>query len=322
MTKPAMPWENRIGRRLRLRDLHILFAVVQCGSMAKAAANLGISQPSVSEAIADLEHTVGVRLLDRSSQGVAPTVYGEALLQRSRAAFDELRQGIRDIEFLADPAAGELHIACSETLAAGFLPAVIDRLSRRYPRMVFHVIQASTVSHEFRELRERRVDVALARLLRPLAETDLSSEILFHDPSFVVAGARNPLTRRRKIKFVELAEEPWIAIPTDDLASSFVTEAFQASGLGLPKPTVVTYSQQVRFHLLANGPYLTTLPASSLRFNSEYFSLKVLPVDIPAPPRPIAIVTLKNRTLSPAAKLFIECAHEVAKPLTKDRRHQ
>jgi DNA-binding transcriptional LysR family regulator len=175
MIKPAMQWESRIGRRLRLRDLHILFAVVQCGSMAKAAANLGI-QPSVSEAIADLEHTVGARLLDRNSQGVTPTAYGEALLDRSRAAFDELRQGIRDIEFLADPAAGELRIACTETLTAGFLPAVIDRLSRRYPRMVFHVIQASTVSHEFRELRERRVDVALARLLRPLVETDLESE--------------------------------------------------------------------------------------------------------------------------------------------------
>lgn len=319
MNKAIMQWESRIGRRLRLRDLHILFAVVQCGSMAKAAANLGISQPSVSEAIADLEHTVGVRLLDRNSQGVTPTAYGEALLHRSRAAFDELRQGIRDIEFLADPAAGELRIACTETLTAGFLPAVIDRLSRRYPRMVFHVIQASTVSHEFRELRERRVDVALARLLRPLVETDLESETLFHDPSFVVAGARHPLTRRRKIKFAELANERWIAIPADNLASSFVEEAFQASGLGLPNPTVATYSTQMRFHLLANGPYLTTLPASVLRFNSEYFSLKVLPVDMPAPPRPIAVVTLKHRTLSPVAKLFIECARDVAKPLMKNQ---
>src|SRR3954454_9903713 len=82
MAKPVMHWERRIGRRLHLRDLHILFAVVQCGGMAKAAAQLGVSQPSVSEAIANLEHAVGVQLLNRSQRGVEPTMYGEALLYR------------------------------------------------------------------------------------------------------------------------------------------------------------------------------------------------------------------------------------------------
>src|SRR5262245_22139202 len=66
-------WESQIGRRLRLRDLHVFFTVVQRGSMAKAAAHLGVSQPAVSEVIADLEHALGVRLLDRNSQGVEPT---------------------------------------------------------------------------------------------------------------------------------------------------------------------------------------------------------------------------------------------------------
>jgi len=88
-------WESRIGRRLRLRDLHVFYTVVQHGSMAKAAVQLGVSQPAVSEVIADLEHALGVRLLDRSSQGVEPTMYGDALLKRSIAVFDELKQGIR-----------------------------------------------------------------------------------------------------------------------------------------------------------------------------------------------------------------------------------
>jgi len=176
MNKRVLHWESRIGRRLRLRDLHILFAVAQYGSMAKAAKHLGISQPSISEAIADLENTVGVRLLDRSPQGASTTIYGDALLRRGRAAFDELRQGIRDIEFLADPTVGELRIASPETLTAGFLPAVIERMSRKYPGIVFHVVQANTVTLEFRELRERTVDLALARLTQPLASDDLHAE--------------------------------------------------------------------------------------------------------------------------------------------------
>ena len=101
-------WEKRIGRRVRLRDLHILSTVVQWGSMAKAAASLGVSQPSVSEAIANLEAALRVRLLDRSARGIEPTMYARALLKRGQVIFDELQQGIRDIEFLSDPATGEV----------------------------------------------------------------------------------------------------------------------------------------------------------------------------------------------------------------------
>ena len=125
MAKRKIDWESHIGRRLRLRDLHVFSAVVRCGSMAKAAAQLGVAQPTVSEMIADLEHTFGVRLLDRSARGVEPTVYGDALLKRSVAAFDELKQSSRDIEFLADPTVGELRIGCVETLSATLVPRVL-----------------------------------------------------------------------------------------------------------------------------------------------------------------------------------------------------
>src|SRR5881227_1917087 len=91
-------WDARIGGRVRLRDLHILLAVVQCGTMAKAAQQLGVSQPAVSEAIAGLEHALDARLLERGRRGVEPTVYGQALLTSARAAFDELRGGIKQIE--------------------------------------------------------------------------------------------------------------------------------------------------------------------------------------------------------------------------------
>jgi len=131
-------WEAHIGRRVRLRDLFVLLTVVECGSMAKAASQLGVSTPSISEVIADLEHTLGVRLLDRTPKGVVPTRYGEAFLIRGHAVFDELRQGFRDIEFISDPAAGEVRIGCSESLIA-FLVLVIESLLKKNPRMRFHV---------------------------------------------------------------------------------------------------------------------------------------------------------------------------------------
>ena len=126
--------DSQIGRRLRLRDLHLFFTVVQWGSMAKAAAQLGMSQPAVSAVVANLEHALGVKLFDRHPQGVVPTPYGQALLRRGTAAFDELKQGIRDIEGIADPSAGEVHVGCPESIAASILPAIIDQVVERHPR--------------------------------------------------------------------------------------------------------------------------------------------------------------------------------------------
>src|SRR5499426_1878671 len=144
-------WESRIGRRLRLRDLHILFAVVQHGSMAKAGSDLGMSQSAVSQAVAALEHALAVRLLDRTPRGVVPTLYADALIRRGRAAFDELRLGVKDIESLADPTAGEVRIGCSESISAGVLPPIIERLARQYPKMAFEVSPSNAFKLEFPE---------------------------------------------------------------------------------------------------------------------------------------------------------------------------
>jgi len=163
-----MDWADRIGRRVKLRDLHVLLAVTQWGSMAKAARHLATSQPVVSRTIAELEHALGVRLLDRSPQGIVPTMYGRSLMNRGLAIFDELREGIKELEFLADPAAGELRIGSPETMNAGLLPAITERLAARHPRVVLHVVQANTVTEDFRELRERTVDLMLGRVSRPL----------------------------------------------------------------------------------------------------------------------------------------------------------
>src|SRR5713226_4903034 len=117
----AKQWSDRVGRRLKLRDLHILLTVANSGSMGKAASDLAVSQPAISRAIADLEYSLGVRLLDRGPQGIEPTMYGRALLKWGTAVFDDLRQGVNEIECLADPTAGELTIGCTEPLAAGFV---------------------------------------------------------------------------------------------------------------------------------------------------------------------------------------------------------
>ena len=307
-----MRWADRIGRRLKLRDLHVLSAVVQWGSMANAAQHLAVSQPVVSAAIADLERTIGVRLLDRTRRGVEPTIYGRALLKHGTVAFDALKQGIKEIEFLADPTVGELRIGCPEWIAAGLLPVIIDRLLQKHPGIVFHVDQTITANRDFRELRERSLDLVMGRIASPFAEEDLHVEILYQDQWCVVAGTNSPWARRRKIELAELVNESWQLSTLNELQ-------FRASGVKIAQPKIVSFSYHLRNRLLATGRYLSVLPRSLLQFAELGSTLKVLPVKLPIAPRSVAIVTLKGRTLSPIASLFVAYAREVVKPLAKLR---
>jgi len=311
-------WETQIGQRLRLRDLHVLFMVAQCGSMAKAATELGISQPSVSDVIANLENALGVRLLDRNPHGVEPTMYGHALLKRGLSAFDELKQAMRDIEFLSDPTAGELRIGCAEAITAILTP-ILEPFFQKYPRVVVHMDPSHNLGPQLPALRDRRCDLILRHLatllLDDLPVDDLNVEILFNDHLVVAAGMRSPWARRRKVDLADLINEPWILSAPDSWNYRIISEAFRARGLTIPKIRLVTYSVHVRADMVASGECIATFPSSLVRYFAARSAIKVLPIDLPVQPLPVGIVTLKNRTLSPVVERFIQHLRDFTRPM-------
>jgi DNA-binding transcriptional LysR family regulator len=307
-----MQWVDRIGSRLKLRDLHILLTVVQRGSMAKAAAELAISQPAVSKAIADMEHTFGLRLLDRGRGGVEPTSYGRALVTRGQAIFDELKLGIEELAFLADPTVGELHIASTESVAAGLLPAVLVRFSFEQPGIRVNVAQAVMNTAHYRDLRERTIDLLVGRIPDPFNESDLEAKFAYDDQVVVVAGRQSKWARSRRPSLADLAAERWILPPDDTMPGLLAAELFRAGGADLPRAPITTLSIHLCCQLAASSKFVTMLPASILRFGKLDQSLKILPIKLASQRRPVGIVTLKSRTLTPAARLFIECMHRTA----------
>jgi DNA-binding transcriptional LysR family regulator len=311
-----MQLSDRIGRRMKLQHIHILMTVAQAGSMKKAAALLNTSQPAISRSIAELEHTIGVRLLDRNTQGIEPTEYGRAMLKHGGAAFDELRQGVKNIELLADPGAGEVRIGSSPYIAEIFVSAVIKRLSPRYPRILFHLVTAEETDTLHRELSERNIDLLIARRVGLFTNEKFGFEFLYDSLFVVVAGARSPWVRRRRIALAELVDEPWVLPPPEGVLGPAYLEAFRASDLDYPRTTVFAAPPGVRLNLLATGRFLTIVPISVLRF-SKRPEIKVLPVKLQHARVPVGIVTLKNRTLSPVVQLFIDDARVVAKPLAR-----
>jgi DNA-binding transcriptional LysR family regulator len=302
-----------IERRLKLHDVRVLMAVAEAGSMSKAAKRLGTVQPALSRSIAELEHALGVRLLDRGARGVAPTAYGRALIKRGIAVFDELRQGIEDIAFLADPTAGELRVGSSENLATGPVWAVIDRLLRQYPRISIHLVTGN-IETLCEDLVERNVEIVTRRIAEPIIDRQFAVENLFDDPMIVAAGARNPWTRRRRFQLADLAHEPWALAPFDTPSGAPIARAFRASGLEPPRAALFVQSLHVRTKLLETGRFLSAMPSFSLRLPGRNPALKALPVEFPGTRRPIGIITLKDRTLSPLAQLFLEKMRSIVKP--------
>ncbi|HMF27601.1 MAG TPA: LysR family transcriptional regulator substrate-binding protein, partial [Candidatus Cybelea sp.] len=226
-------------------------------------------------------------------------------------------QGIGEIQFLADPTAGKLRIAASIAVSVGLVAAIIDRLSALHPRLMFEMESTDTTS-AFHALATRQVDLLVTHLVAPLADEGMQADVLFDDPHVVVAAAGSSWARRRRLRLADLADEPWLLPRPDAPYGVIVSEAFRAEGLAMPR-TVVTSTLPLRSVLLATGRYLSMIPRVALQFPVPGQTIKALPIALPSTSRPLAIVTLKNRTLSPVAHTFIDDAHKVASALAMKR---
>ena len=302
-----------IDPRIKLQHLKVVIAVAEWGSMAKAAKHLAISQPVVSKVVADLELVFGVPLFDRGPQGVEPTAYGRALLRRGITIFDDLQTGVDEIRFMADPATAELRLGTTEPLLAGLGLMVMERLWREHPKINFRITEADSAALLNRDLSERRIELALVPLLSSSPYTELDATILFQDRLRVVVGAKSRWAQRRRVTLAELAGEPWCLAASP--IGSLVASAFSASGLPNPRVAVTTATTHLLFQLLESGRFVGHFGDGLLYFYEKRFALKKLPVDLPVAPFVVAVVTLKNRTISPVARLFIDCARDVANSL-------
>jgi DNA-binding transcriptional LysR family regulator len=301
----VVPWSDRVRRRLRLRDVDILLTVIQAGSMSRAAAALNMSQPAISKSVAYLERTLGVRLLDRGRHGVEATPYGRALVKRGAYVFDELRRGVQDLASLADPTTGEVRMGGSEHTISAIYAPLIRQFSQQYPRMSFHIVSGDLRSLS-QQLDARRIDFLVSRVYKPPPSEEHSIEPLFEDSLVVVTAASNPLARRKRIAPTELLDQPWTLQPRDNSFGGLALDTLQTAGLGLPRIVVETTSIALRDQMLATGRYVTMVPRFCVLLQPKTLPLRVLPVKFPHTRTPVAIFTLKNRSLGSAVELFIK----------------
>ena len=301
---------DRITQRLKLKDLLTLEAIAEQGSMAKAARQLALSQPAISKAIAEMEHTLGVPLLERTTRGVHLTEFGTILRARGRVIFDELGEALGEIAHHADPSTGEVRIGTTEPMAE-VIASIVSRLSQQYPRIRYQVTMSDTGSL-VRDLRARVFDVAITRWTYVPGQDDLDVDPLFQAALAVMADRGHRMARKRGLRLADLMEEAWCLSPPDTYLGRIVSAAFHAEGLSLPTATLTTVSIYMRLCLLAEGRFLTMLPRTMLLHPAVNTWLRALPLELPGPPGEISAITMKGRRVNAATRLFIAAGHEVA----------
>jgi DNA-binding transcriptional LysR family regulator len=315
-----MEWMDDLGRRINLRDLHVLMTVADTGSMAKAAARLRISHPAVSKTISQLESALGARLLDRSPQGAELTPSGEVLLRCGVNIFDELRQGYRSLEHLSDPNSGEVRLGCTEIVLHSLASAFVRKFSKKYPGVQIDVKLANPGEHQLRELRERRIDLLITRATGQSAAEDLHSEVLFDEPFVFVVGAESEFARKRRVALDDIIGCKWVLPAPDSAPGALIDGVFRAGGSQPPKAIVTTISIELTTSLVASGEFVGILPISVARLKAGRAALRVLPIKSVGPRISAEFVIMKNRTLNPPVMSFIDCVRDAVKASHLERK--
>lgn len=297
---------------MTLRELRLLLAVARSGSILKAAHEIGLTQPALSKAIAELEGVFGVRLFDRTNRGVTPTPHGEVLLRRATGVFEELRQAVDEMGFLTDATRGELRIGGTPTMCAGLLPGAVRSVLDRRANFRFHVAELESEKLAG-EVLVRSLDVGIGRE-HVAVEDNLVFDRLFNDRLFIVGGAQHPLAVRRSATLEEAARHQWVLPTTGGWVAEQLRSEFRRQRLEQPQAAVTSMSMLVRYELIATNRFLTVMYGSVLRFGNAPRFLRVLPIDLPAE-TPIGITRLKNRTLAPSVELFIQATREMVRPM-------
>lgn len=293
-----------LPRHLRMRELRVFVAVLEHRSFRKAAAALHVTQPAVTKAIASLEEMLGVKLFDRSANGVEPTVHGESFAPHATAIFGELRSAAQQLAIVSSGAKGTLRVGTVPMPAAGFLALAIKRLVDAHPSVFVSVVEGRELDLGER-LRKREIDLAIVRLELFDARDDLRTDTLFEESLCVLAGRNHVLANRHRVTWKELLNQAWVLPPADSFFYKYVRRTLDRLDLELPRHSVESISIHVQYSMVLHGSMLSFGSRSQLTFSPIKDFLVRLPVALPSVKGMIGAVMLRGREQTPLAAQLV-----------------
>lgn len=306
-------WQDRLGRQVKLRELRVLLAVAEQGSFRKAARQLHLTQPAVTAAIAELEHTLGVRLFVRTSRGVTPTAHGESFVPRATAIFGELVRAAEDIEIVSRGSRQTLRVgAGGGGWGQGILPAALAKLLDPQPD-AFILIREADEDVLLELLKARKLDLYFSRLAPMPDDPDLAVHPLFEDSICVLARRSHPLAGRRKVAWEALADEKWVTPQSGALSFDHIQRTLHKGGLSMPRHVIESASAPVALGMVLQADFLCFGTFHYYAHSVLKSMLTILNVGLPSIPVPLGAVTLRHREPNLLAVRLMKIVAELAK---------
>lgn len=290
-------------------DLYrVFYTVARCGSLTKAAEELYISQPAVSQAIKQLENQLGTTLFNRTHRGMELSAQGGRLVYDNVEQALGLLNGVEDkLSEMKQEATGTLRIGASETIFQYCLSDKIVEYRKLYPQVRFELLSdVSPITIE--QLKTNRCDIGFLNL--PVPEDDeikITDTIMLLNDVFIAGRAFSEL-EGKQLSVWDLQNYPLVFLQEHTVARAAADNFFRSLGLNL-RPAIEVDSWGFMKRLVVEGMGIGCIPREyALRKMSDgqLFELNVQPA---MPPRSVGMALPKNAGMSFALRAFINLFH-------------
>ncbi|MDB5602410.1 MAG: hypothetical protein JWN71_4454 [Xanthobacteraceae bacterium] len=302
---------------MKLHQLAALVTAVETGSLRRAAEKMRLSQPALSRSVRELEREIGVKLIERTPHGVEATVYGKALIMRSKIVESELRQARDDIAHLLAATHGDLRIGASPVAAFNLLPIALARFKKRRPNLRVEVMEG-LFPGLLAELRQGDFDFVVGRISEAMDPEDLATEVLFQDDLVIVTRLNHPLTRARRVTKGDLEGCEWILPQPGSPPRTAFEQTFHARVGKMPHCTIESNSFMTMLTVLSRTEFVGIAPRQLFQGTWLQQSFTVLDVGFTFPSQPIGVIRRARSVPSVAAQFAIKELRQAAQQMLVD----
>ncbi|WP_169434544.1 LysR family transcriptional regulator [Marinobacterium rhizophilum] len=302
---------QRLSLRLSYRNLKVLVEIARSGSEMRAARQLGLTQPTVSAGLRDLETKLGVPLFQRTPRGMITTLCGMELIRHVKIAMRELALVQQDLSAWRGKISGRVIIGALPLTSSLLVPQAVDTLLRELPGLSIAIYEGS-YDTLFELLRSGEIDM-LVGVLRPLdRKENMTQKTLFYDRLSTIVRPDHPLLQRANLSLGELLNADWIAPPQGTPARHSFDQQFHAADLVPPTPVIEAGNLSLLRALLLNSDRIAMVSPCQMRFEIESAQLAQLPVPLEGPPRAIGILMREDSAPTEAIQALCRTLEEAS----------
>lgn len=284
-----------------LPDLRAFLVVAEMASFQRAAAALNLSQPALTRRVQKLEEALGVKLLERTTRRIAPSIVGREFLPKVRHLLDELDASLLSVKKIAERSSGQVNIACVPTAAYYYLPEVIRTFSSSFPRIRVRVVDegANLVLQSVLE-----GDTELGINLLGIQEPDLEFEPLLEEPFMLACRRDHPLAAKRQVSWAELAPYRFITVGRMS-GNRMLIDRGLAEMNWQPRWLYEVQHLITSLSLIEAGLGVAALPRMAVPLGTHHVIVS-RPLVNPVVTRTVGIIKRRGAILSPAAEAFYQ----------------